>query len=755
AANEFTKMPYEWGQEKAVLEIGRAQIATRHKKEYEKAKAEYEKAREEILKIKTSREASGNKHEMMLEILQIDNAIQMEQLLNTHPEFEKALDDFTKSGEGKDVWKSFINTVTGKNLINRGLMAGGFGGRMLAKGAAVATGATICTALGSLAVGGLIGGIRGRIRGKETLKERQKEARHGKKDKSEEKVKMVDAAPLIGGLEKMANEVEKATTDEERAEKLGKLAVVIEYSQDQIEKGQVNFGDAKSILANQFNFVNNLNRALVLRELNVEKINKELKEKIGKAIKAKGEEVAGRISETQRKFITKQMWKGAAVGIGFAGAGYVLRYVGEYVGWWGDHDTQKVFTFHASDPKTFLTPLPPETPPAIKFFNEGIKFEHGKGGIQGILDLKKQILAQYNGDYSKAPKSIQNFMDTDATKEAIKLGLFDPSNPDGKESALIMSGSVLKFDEQGNFLFGKPDASGNIPILEKYQRRMFDSDHSAGRNVGVAQETTAPKHISEIEKAEPAPKVESASEPNPVDKARENVTRAFDDSKTEKINVADTPVEKSGLGYQTVRVGTPYEVGSKAGVGSEAYTGKETILTGNEVPIGSYYGNKVLIFDGNRYFLDPSGQYHDAFGKPYFPELSHGDNSILQNYPEFSENPFDLSGEKLMKVHEAYYENANYLFREELFNSKDSGWLVALDNQKASTAMEHTIATDGKTPTGNLGSYLEMLKNFTGLEPKSGFLGIGAETSKHYTVRALQKLVAEGKLEVFQASLRK
>ena len=121
----------------------------------------------------------------------------------------------------------------------------------------------------------------------------------------------------------------------------------------------------------------------------------------------------------------------------------------------------------------------PEHTPALTseiFHNEGITFDHGKGGIQGILDLKAQIKSQYL-DISKAPQSVQDFMNTDATKEAIKLGLYDPNNTN--ESALIREGLVLKFDEHGNLLFGKPDASGHIPVLEKTNLKMIDTDKGA------------------------------------------------------------------------------------------------------------------------------------------------------------------------------------------------------------------------------------------------------------------------------------
>lgn len=131
------------------------------------------------------------------------------------------------------------------------------------------------------------------------------------------------------------------------------------------------------------------------------------------------------------------------------------------------------------DSLNLKTPATTDTPPVIEdvpvntFHEVSTSFENGEGGIQGVLDLQKQIRDQYP-DISKAPQSVQDFMNTDATKKAIELGFYDPNNIN--ESALIQEGSILKFDEHGNLLFGKPDASGNIPELNKSQFEMRDTD---------------------------------------------------------------------------------------------------------------------------------------------------------------------------------------------------------------------------------------------------------------------------------------
>lgn len=331
-AHIFGQMPYEWGQEKS----------GKHKKDYDKAKARYEKARNEVLKIKESKETRENEGGAMLEILETDIAIKMEQLLNTHPEFENVLNDFSKSKEGI-AWGRTAKKFFTSTSFNKENVAIGIGGATLRFGAKIGLGLTSFMASGMFVatpvIGALTGYWRGRVRGGKTLEERKKGARHGQKDINKEKAKMVDVTSLINGLEKMTNQAENATNSEKKAKLLGKLAVVIEYTEDQIEKGQVNFGDTKTTLVNQFNLINNLNRALVLEKMNAEKINLELIERINSLIEIQGKELNKKISEKQKAFITRQAKKGAIYGAGFATAGYVLRYVGEHMGWWGEHGT--------------------------------------------------------------------------------------------------------------------------------------------------------------------------------------------------------------------------------------------------------------------------------------------------------------------------------------------------------------------------------------------------------------------------------
>ena len=269
----------------------------------------------------------------MLEMLQIDNALQMEQLLNTHPEVEKTLDEFEKSAGGKEMVKSagnFLQTITGgKNLTNKLLFVGGFSARMGVRAASAASSMTGLGAIGSVAVGGVIGGLRGRMRAKETLTERQKNARHGQKDESKEAINTVDAENLSKRLQATVDACrETAVGSPEDAKLLDQIKRRITYTQDKIEAGLVNFGDAKSALVNQFILVNSLNEALVISASLEETTRKDIDDRLTQFLEYRKE----KIDDAQNAFIKKQMLKGAAMGAGFATLGYTLRYVGEHLG---------------------------------------------------------------------------------------------------------------------------------------------------------------------------------------------------------------------------------------------------------------------------------------------------------------------------------------------------------------------------------------------------------------------------------------
>lgn len=320
-ANNFRKMPYEWGQE-----------GNKNKKSYEKVQKEYELAREKILKIKSLREGG----QAIINTLQSDNALRLDQLLNTHPEFEK---EFNNLGEQKGVKEmaknvgNFLETVTGgKNMVNKLLVGMGYGLRMGAKGAAVATSMTGITLVAAPIIGGTIGALRGKVRAEDTLKERQIQARRGIKDGSNEATNTNDAENLSKRIELLIASYNNAKTDIEKNEKLDQLKRRIEFTQDKIEQGLVNFGDAKNSLNNQFNLINALNNATVLSASREEHTNKAIDDRLEEFLAYK----KNTITQKQKEYIKVQMKRGAMLGAGFATAGYLARWVGEQYGLFGN-----------------------------------------------------------------------------------------------------------------------------------------------------------------------------------------------------------------------------------------------------------------------------------------------------------------------------------------------------------------------------------------------------------------------------------
>ena len=319
--------------------------------------------------------------------------------------------------------------------------------------------------------------------------------------------------------------------------------------------------------------------------------------------------------------------------------------------------------------------------------------------IVRILDLKNQIRLQYKGDFSHAPESVQDFMkETNVTQQAIKLGLYDPDSI--KESALIREGTILKFDEQGNILFGKPDASGNIPVLEKYHGPMLDSDQY-----------------------EPAP-------------ASDIVEKAPDAPKGEVLEPATASETKPEPIAEPEPVETPKSI--------TAEEAKEAVMrkmdTANDEGIKELY-NSVRGMDNAH--------------PEYILELLPRQIYILNHYPEFALNTENLSIGKLLQAIELSEKNISVVFLGEPGVDTDSAWNMVkeIPTEKAMSA-EFLKDFDTQKSFGPFVKYLHKLKELTGLEPETNVFRT-AETNEHYVARAIQKVIALGKVEELEASLAK
>lgn len=115
----------------------------------------------------------------------------------------------------------------------------------------------------------------------------------------------------------------------------------------------------------------------------------------------------------------------------------------------------------------------------IELKTESVDYS-SRGAIQTIHDLKTQISHDYP-DITKAPANIQEFMKTDSTQEAIKLGMYNPNSP--AESMIVQKGT-LSF-ENGTLKTHYIDMKGiehdQVLIkgadVEQFKGDMFDSNH--------------------------------------------------------------------------------------------------------------------------------------------------------------------------------------------------------------------------------------------------------------------------------------
>ncbi len=193
-------------------------------------------------------------------------------------------------------------------------------------------------------------------------------------------------------------------------------------------------------------------------------------------------------SAKQKRFGRRLMSGVAALGTGIA----VLEYGGYKM---DEHNAELA---HAQQIKNeelqHFNPNTKEVDPAFagREYPQG---EHGintkvefssRGAIATLDDLKGGLTKQYHGDFSHAPQSVQDFMHTSSTEEAMKLGMFHPNDPTGNESMMIMRGSTISFDEHGNLSYHDIQKNidhtlieGDKNAIEQYKGNMFDSDQNS------------------------------------------------------------------------------------------------------------------------------------------------------------------------------------------------------------------------------------------------------------------------------------
>lgn len=350
-----------------------------------------------------------------------------------------------------------------------------------------------------------------------------------------------------------------------------------------------------------------------------------------------------------------------------------------------------------------VTPKAPSVPQSAPgFTNEGVKIEHGKGAIAAIKDLQNQIKTQYP-DISKAPADVQDFMKADATKEAIKLGFYDPSAK--AESALIQEGSVLKFQD-GKIVLGKTNASGEFV---QWNKKMIDTDSKPKVVEHRASKTIhhEPKHIS-----------------------------------THKVEDIKTPPLDPVISKSEVQIGETITTGKTVTTGQEITTGK-TVRTGGETVVI----NEAVKADANpNASPTPEAATKPAETatpkpSPTAEELSQkikAQMDLTERHPELKGTPFSkntsLPEEKLVEANKVYQENI-----VRVSDGNTDKWSYVKDVPAKNFLGQDSVEGDKLVP------YLNKLKEISGLNPEYNILD-GNESIEKYVIRVHEWAAKNNKL---------
>lgn len=756
AANEFRNIPYEWGQENKVG-LGK----NKNKKKYEETRASYEQAKIELLKLKSSKEDPNKKGSAMLEVSQIDSRIQMEQLLNTHPEFEKEIQNLERESgwrEGVKDFKNFANNLTGKNMANRLFMAIGYTARGLSKGALAASNLGGLTFASSVAVGGTLGYFKGKLKGKEILEERRRGSRKGKKDDSEEKNAVVDAVNLNKRLDSLLLSVDRATTEEERTEALDRLKRRLDYSKEKIESGLVNFGNSKDSLENKFNFINKLNNAAVLSSSLEKTARKDIDQRLREYLTKRKDS----INSKQKEFIKEQAKRGILVGAGFATIGYGIRWLGEHIGWWGPDGGKHLTEDSPTGPipetrpeEIKIVPPPVVEPEKIEIEepvtleknpDEVIKDDHGEG-IHRFQEPKvRPRIEEVPEDKVVPEEKITNEKIVEEKIEKVPEKEVDPTSK-VQGSKIVWtegeSGSPSNIKDptqsvQGSKIEWKEGQSGSVENIKDRTQTIQGSNIRRGYMNTGEEETpsNSPEEKPEIpdegHKEEPINKDPSTST---------TVEEEYQEPITENGNKMGPPTEEE---YMEPASGSNNPVEEKL---TEKIEASSKVVV--EEPQAEEYREPVSEVDYKEGKI-PEEEYAEPAPEKTVEAVEKNLEqkppkiNIESDYaepkldtPPTSENPYGLTGPELQEVKTISDGNLSKVFGEKM-----NIWENIKNNPASSEITSEGITDEKKAFI----KYLKKLKDVTGLEPTRETFVSRAETNSEYIKRALEYAIKQNKL---------
>ncbi|MCI0542321.1 hypothetical protein L0Y69_01010 [bacterium] len=297
-ASTFSRISHAWGEKGA--EKG-------NKESFERTKVEYEKNRADMLVLFEKKYGTKDALER---VKNIDQKVTLNQLLNTHPELEKEIQQI----DDKSAWMSGTKEV----LKQRGMY--------FAYGAVARTAAGALLSVMSapvLAASPFVGGLLGRMRAKEMaemeLEERETLAKAGIGDKSAEAKNINDAESLAVKLSLAIEKVQNAP----EADNGGKQKLIrslqsrIAYTKGKLDDGNVNFGNADQKIGKKYELMRSLGEALAIDGMSHDT---RLQERLDRHLHLNER----KIDDAQKAFIKERAKKGMYWGAVFAGAGAVM-----------------------------------------------------------------------------------------------------------------------------------------------------------------------------------------------------------------------------------------------------------------------------------------------------------------------------------------------------------------------------------------------------------------------------------------------
>ena len=429
---------------------------------------------------------------------------------------------------------------------------------------------------------------------------------------------------------------------------------------------------------------------------------------------SKKEEYATILEREQKRKRNRVIAK-AGVALGFGGAA-------SFGTSYGLHNlaSEQAFSGHGISPQPTETEIPRGTISHENLFKPVQVELSSRGSIQTIADLKEKISQDYHGDFSKAPTNIQEFMKTDNTQEAIKLGFYDPNSPN--ESAMGLKGSTLGFDKNGNLIShdiktGKEsiliNEKGNI---EKYNGPMADTDHSGQHTNQLDQ--TGNKHISASKQVNPITH-------EPMENGHKAVTQI--DPTTGKP--MDT---NSVMADENIRHETPIneqEV-KQARIERDETNPRVNTAENTNSNIATDNVNKDQTINNQQ-----TGEQITTKQEINIPT----DN-----------NPYFLNQEQLTQVHQTYENNVDKMFpvSEYQWDLIKSATITDEPNVSWAQKLVGWNEADASDLFKPLINHLHKLQEITGLKPYGvTILSPIPETPEEFEIRCLQKATEMGVLD--------